>query len=179
MNGQNHEKAGETATDHRAVAAFYDEIYYRNATSSHEPSLHLKRLARRLNVRDGEEVLDIACGTGEWLSVVHRLGARVTGLDISSRAVDLCRVRISDGRFDVGHAETLPYGERAFDLVTCLGSLEHFVDQPAAIREMRRVLKPGGRILILVPNSGFLTYRLGLYRGTQQQAVRETIRSPR
>lgn len=101
----------------------------------------------------------------------------MTGLDISSRAVDLCRVRISDGRFDVGHAETLPYGERVFDLVTCLGSLEHFVDQPAAIREMRRVLKPGGRILILVPNSGFLTYRLGLYRGTQQQAVRETIRS--
>jgi SAM-dependent methyltransferase len=55
--------------------------------------------------------------------------------------------------------------------------LEHFLDQQQALREIKRVLKPGKKVLILVPNSGFLTYRFGLYKGTNQASVRETIRS--
>ena len=59
--------------------------------------------------------------------------------------------------------------------MTCLGSLEHFVDKIAALNEMIRVAKPGARFLILVPNDGFFLRRLGLYRGTFQQAVREDV----
>jgi SAM-dependent methyltransferase len=80
------------------------------------------------------------------------------------------------GEFHTGPAEILPFPDGRYDLVTCLGSLEHFLDQPAALAEMVRVMKPRGKVVILVPNAGFLTYRLGLYKGTQQQAVRETIR---
>ena len=101
----------------------------------------------------------------------------MSGIDISSRAIEVCRKRMPTGEFEIGPAETLPFSDDQFDLVTCLGSLEHFLDQPGALREMARVTGERGRVLILVPNAGFLTYRLGLYRGTHQQTIRETIRT--
>ena len=76
-----------------------------------------------------------------------------------------------------GPAEQLPFGDRQFDVVSCLGALEHFVDPQAALREMVRVAKPGAVFILLVPNAGFLPLRLGLYSGTQQADIREEVRS--
>lgn len=162
--------------NHEGIATFYNEIYYRDAQPPKYQSAHLRRLAASLDLSKGMSVLDVACGAGEWLSVVSSQGGKVSGIDISARAIEVCRKGITEGEFFVGPAETLPFDDSVFDLVTCLGSLEHFLDQPMALREMRRVLRPGGRLLLLVPNANFLTYRLGFYRGTHQQAVRETIR---
>lgn len=163
--------------DHREVAKFYDEVYFRNASGKAKPSRHLLRLATLLDIRPAQRVLDIACGTGDWLDVALAKGLDVAGIDISSRAIEVCRERMPSGKFHVGPAENLPFEDGCFDLVTCLGSLEHFLDQPAALLEMKRVVKTRGRLVILVPNAGFLTHRLGLYRGTHQQAVKETIRT--
>ncbi len=80
-----------------------------------------------------------------------------------------------DGEFAIGPAETLPFGAARFDLVTCLGSLEHFVDKPAALREMQRVATAEAHFLLLVPNAGFLTRRLRLYGGTNQKGVKEDV----
>src|SRR5690606_38797234 len=91
--------------------------------------------------------------------------------------IALCRAQMPEGDFHVGPAERLPFGDGEFDLVTCLGSLEHFLDPVGALKEMRRVARPKARFLILVPNSGFLTRRLGLYRGTWQRTVIERART--
>lgn len=164
--------------DHRTVAAFYNDVYYAKlGAQSGVPDRHLLRLADRLGVSPGQNVLDIACGAGQWLQVAHGRGAEVAGIDISDRAIDVCRKNLPSGNFHVGPAETLPFPTEHFDIVTCLGSLEHFLDQAGALSEMRRVAKPGASILILVPNSGFPPYRAGLYRGTQQKNIRETVRS--
>ena len=162
---------------HQKVAQFYDEVYYRDTQPGGSPSNHLKRLAARLNVTAGQTLLDVACGTGNWLQVASDRGAAVSGIDISEKAIAVCQDRLPASELRVGPAETLPFSNDFFDIVTCLGSLEHFLDQPKALREMVRVAKPGAQVLILVPNAGFLTYRLGLYKGTHQQAVHETIRS--
>lgn len=162
--------------DHRQVAEFYDQHYHREAVPN-PPGRYHARLAERLAIDAGQEVLDVACGTGEWLTAVAGRGAQVSGLDISENAVAVCRQRLPSGTFEVGVAETLPFPSDRFDLVTCLGSLEHFLDQPRALNEMFRVTRPSGRVVILVPNSGFLPFRLGLYKGTQQRFVRETLRS--
>ena len=165
--------------DHKDVANFYDNVYYRHAGEESTPveSWHLRSLVRRLQLRPGQRILDVACGTGEWLCVAHRHGLDVAGVDISRKAIDVCRQRLPNGDFKAAPAERLDFPDQAFDCVTCLGSLEHFLDQQGALREMARVLRPRGKIVLLVPNAGFLPYRLGLYRGTHQQAVRETIRS--
>jgi SAM-dependent methyltransferase len=162
---------------HEQVRRFYDEQYYANAGAGETLPWQMRRIADRMGGMDGHKVLDIACGTGAWLAeLVHR-GASTAGIDISSRAVEQCRRRLPDADIREGVAEQLPFEDCSFDLVTCLGSLEHFLDQPRALREMRRVAKPGATLLILVPNAGFLTRRLGLYGGTGQVAIRETVRS--
>ncbi len=161
------------------VASFYNDIYYGNAdaTAAIAGERHLRALARRLTLHAGQNLLDVACGTGDWLTVASRLGLSVAGADISERAIAVCRKRLPHGTFHVGPAERLDFPDDTFDVISCLGSLEHFLDQKAALREMIRVLKPAGRIVLLVPNAGFLPYRLGWYKGTQQQSIRETIRS--
>ena len=161
--------------DHTDIKHFYDERYYRNAGMPAGVSRYDNRLAQRLGIQEGMEVLDVACGTGRWLLAAQRAGARPAGIDLSETAIDICRKTLADGEFHTGPAETLPFSGSRFDLVTCLGSLEHFLDPHSALREMVRVAKPDANFLILVPNAGFLTRRLGLYSGTQQASVREEV----
>ena len=159
------------------IRNFYDNIYYKNARYDIRPSWHLTKLADLLDLTGEEQFLDVACGKGEWLLVVEKKGARIAGVDISRTAIDICRKNLPKGEFLVSPAETLPFGDARFDIVTCLGSLEHFVDKLAALREMVRVAKPNARLLILVPNEGFYLRRLDLYKGTQQAVAREDVLS--
>ena len=167
---------GNNGVGHDQVRHFYDHEYYVGVEDVMPLPWQVRRIAARLGDLQEREVVDIACGTGQWLSELARRGARVAGVDISSRAVEQCRRRLPQADIRLGVAETLPFDDGRFDFVTCLGSLEHFLDQPRALREMRRVAKSNARFLILVPNAGFLTRRLGLYRGTGQVAIRETVR---
>lgn len=164
---------------HKEVAAYYNDDYYRNLDphGQDSESAHYRRLARKLNVSSGQSVLDVACGQGDWLSSLNNLDLNVYGIDISNKAIKSCRNRIPGGYFTIGLGEQLPFVKSSFDLVTCLGSLEHFLDQKKALEEISRVAGNNARILILVPNSNFLTARLGLYRGTGQARIRETSRS--
>lgn len=167
----------ENKKSHHALRAFYDGHYYAGAEAAPRVSLHLRRLARSL-VGSGEmRVLDVACGKGAWLAAAQQQGARVCGIDIATRAIAVAAHHLPEGDFVEGVAEPLPFADGAFDLVTCLGALEHFPDKAGALREMRRVVRSQGKVLVLVPNAGFLTRRLGLFRGTEQTAVREDVLS--
>lgn len=161
-------------TDHARVKAFYDQDYYGGHALAHA-SWHLRRIAARLDLHPGTRVLDVACGDGAWLELLMANGADPHGVDISSVAVERCKRRLPAADIREAIAESLPHADGSFDLVTCMGSLEHFLDKPRALAEMRRVARPDARFLLLVPNAGFLTRRLGLYRGTQQARVREDV----
>ncbi|GAB4352797.1 MAG: hypothetical protein Kow0073_08630 [Immundisolibacter sp.] len=165
------------AISHQDVKRFYDTEYYRKGQKESRLPWHMRVIADRLGALEGCHVLDVACGNGEWLAELASRGARVAGMDISTRALEVCAARLPQAELKNGVAEALPFDNARFDLVTCLGSLEHFLDQPKALEEMRRVAKPDTRFLILVPNAGFLTRRLGLYSGTGQAAIRETVHS--
>jgi len=80
---------------------------------------------------------------------------RAEGVDISSQAVDFCRERGLDS-VRLGAAEQLPYENGSFDLVTALDVVEHLDDDVAGLREMRRVLRRDGRVLLFVPAFMFL-----------------------
>ena len=99
-------------------------------------------------------ILDVGCGTGANLQMLSQFGA-AEGVDVSSEALEFCRAR---GLTNVkqGAAETLPHGDASFDLVTGLDVIEHLDDDVAGLREMRRVLRPGGRALLFVPAFMFL-----------------------
>ncbi|MDA0820832.1 MAG: class I SAM-dependent methyltransferase [Proteobacteria bacterium] len=159
------------------MKSFYDDVYYANADKPLQNFRHLSGLATKLKIASSDSVLDIACGLGEWLKVCDSRGANVHGIDLSQRAIDYCKKQIPSGEFFAQAAEVLPFDNESFDYVTCLGSLEHFVDPVIALKEMARVSKRGARFVILVPNADFLTRKLKLYYGTNQKDAKEVVRT--
>ena len=109
----------------------------------------LEELVAKLPARERPRILDVGCGTGANLEMLARFGD-AEGVDVSQEALVFCRAR---GLENVrrGAAESLPYPEASFDLVTALDVVEHLDDDVAGLREMRRVLRPGGRALLFVP----------------------------
>lgn len=99
-------------------------------------------------------ILDVGCGTGANLVRLSDFGD-AEGVDISPDALKFCHERGLDN-VKLGAAETLPYDDHEFDLVTAFDVVEHMDDDIAGLREMRRVLRPGGRVLLFVPTFMFL-----------------------
>ena len=122
---------------------FFDEV------ASHRYSLEpaIKEMVRFDDWR-GREVLEAGCGIGTDAVEFARAGARYTGLDFSPTALDLARRRFAleglEARLVEGSVTALPFPERSFDLVYSNGVLHHVEDTHRAIREVHRVLRPGG-----------------------------------
>ena len=108
------------------------------------------RLVKRAGVRAGQRVLDVACGTGVVSVTAARLGARVTGLDLTPKLLERARENAGIAAVEIdwheGDVEKLPFGDAEFDVV--LSQFGHiFAPRPeVAAGEMLRVLKPGGTI---------------------------------
>ncbi len=108
-----------------------------------------RRLVRLAQVRPGERALDLACGTGDIAFAVAAEGARVTGLDITPRMLELAARRSGAATFLAGDMTSLPFTSQTFDLVTTGYGLRNVPDLNTAIDEIARVLRPGGRLLSL------------------------------
>lgn len=167
----------DTESSLNEIRTFYDSVYYQSADAKVYTTSHLRSLARKLGVKPDQQVLDIACGTGQWLLACQEFGARVSGIDISEKAIEICNENIRSGECYCSPAESLPFDDDRFDIVSCLGSLEHFIDPHEALKEMIRVAKSDAIFILLVPNADFLTRKLGLYRGTHQVAAKEEVRT--
>src|SRR5215211_424697 len=99
-------------------------------------------------------ILDVGCGTGANLLMLSKYGD-AEGVDICEDALAFCRERGLE-KVKLGAAEALPYDDDTFDLVTAFDVVEHLDDDLAGLTEMRRVLRPGGRVLLFVPTFMFL-----------------------
>jgi SAM-dependent methyltransferase len=131
----------------------YDEVM---VPRMFEPWAQL--LVDRLEAAVGEAVLDVACGPGSVTRIVAaRVGAtgRVTGCDLSAPMLALARSKPAvPGHAAIDYhqapADRLPVPDGSYDAVTCQQGLQFFSDRPAALREMRRALRQGGRVGIVV-----------------------------
>jgi len=115
-----------------------------------------ERSMEALDLQQGERVLDVGCGTGVFLpAVAARVGreGRVVGLDHSETFLREARARIVDAGLDdvvsfvSGDAQSLPFEDHTFDAAHTERVLMHLADADAAMREMRRVVRPGGRVV--------------------------------
>jgi SAM-dependent methyltransferase len=97
---------------------------------------------------ENPRILDVGCGTGANLEMLAQFGAS-EGVDVSDDALEFCRAK--GLKVHKGLAEKLPFADESFDVVTALDVVEHLDDDVDGLREMRRVLKRGGRTLIFVP----------------------------
>jgi SAM-dependent methyltransferase len=164
-------RGGESLTTIDDVRRYYDEVYFRDLRSS-RPAAHYDLYLRLLKAQPGCSLLDVGCGLGPLLQIAQRRGLKCAGIDLSERAIAEARRLIPGGDLRVGQATELPWPDRSFDYVSCLGALEHFLDEGAALREMRRVATREARFLIMVPNVDYE------HAGTEQGAVvEERLRS--
>ncbi len=99
----------------------------------------------------GKAVLDLGCAGGFMAEAIAERGAHVTGIDPAAQAIEAARAHAAlsghDIKYDVGVGESLPYADGAFDYVVCVDVLEHVQDLDQVLREVERVLRPGGLFL--------------------------------
>ena len=105
----------------------------------------------------GQRLLEVGCGIGTDLVRFAKGGARVTGVDLAQTAIDLARKNfelngVAAEELRVANGEALPYPDSAFDVVYGHGVIQYTSDAPQLIREMHRVLKPGGTGIFMVYN---------------------------
>jgi len=96
------------------------------------------------------DVLDVACGTGYGARMLVR-HARVSGVDRDKKAIDRALSRVT-GTFLVAEVPPIPFPDDSFDFVVSFETVEHILDDREFIREIRRVLRPGGTLLMSTPN---------------------------
>ena len=147
------------------VKELFDSIAERYDLTNRLISLGLDRLWRRkaceevlksLEVRERPlKILDVACGTGDMMLCMRKrlekrnLSGEFYGLDCSEGMLRIARRKVPFAKLSVGTAEEMPYPDGSFDIVSVAFGLRNFFDREKAINELHRVLKPGGRLVIL------------------------------
>ena len=130
-------------------------------------TLGLDRRWRRCAVRGLQgTVLDVACGTGDMVLELQKHGCTVTGVDLSEEMLSIAKRKVENGKWKVADAEHLPFPDDSFDAVTCAFGVRNFVHLEQGLSEMLRVLKPGGRMVILelaTPDSKLIRPFYNLY----------------
>lgn len=135
---------------HRRFFELWSRIY------EHTPLLsdHLARMQRRaveaLGLAAGARVLDLGCGPGRCLDLLVRAGCVAIGGDLSPGMLRSARRR--HGSVTLLSADALPFRARSFDGLVCTNSFHHYPDAARALAEMRRVLRPGGRLALVDPS---------------------------
>lgn len=144
------------------VREMFDNIAPKYDLLNHTLSMSIDRLWRRHVVRlvrraKPRRILDVATGTGDLaIAMARRIeGARILGVDLSERMLDVARSKVEarglDGRIllDRGDAEHLDVADASVDVATVAFGVRNFGDLDAGLRELARVLRPGGRVVIL------------------------------
>ena len=108
-----------------------------------------RRITVEQTVRPGDRTLDACCGTGDLAIGAHKAGAEVVGLDFSERMLERARRKAPALEFVQGDALALPFGDASFDSATVGFGVRNVEDLDAGLRELRRVLREGGRLGIL------------------------------
>jgi demethylmenaquinone methyltransferase / 2-methoxy-6-polyprenyl-1,4-benzoquinol methylase len=128
------------------IAPVYDAM---NRTMTAGLDRRWRRLTAQAVVRPGDAVLDACCGTGDLAIAAARAGGRVTGLDFSGRMLERARRKAPRLTWVEGDLLALPFDDGTFDAATVGFGVRNVEDLERALSELRRVLRPGGRVGVL------------------------------
>ena len=136
------------------VRAMFDRVarVYDRMNSVMTAGMHHRWRAQAANLAalpPDSHALDVATGTGDLAVALRARGAEVVGLDFSERMLELARAKAPDCRFVAGNALDLPFGDEEFDAATVGFGARNFSDLRRGLAEMVRVVRPGGRVVVL------------------------------
>ena len=170
----------KNAQEERMIESFdkesrvYSDWYSGNTSMAHSFTIRRQRVYELLRGSKRGRVLDIGCGPGVMVERLVNDGFEFFGVDISEGMIQECRERfgrVKSAHFSVGRIEKLDFPDAYFDAIICMGVVEYIDDDAAAVKEMARVLKPGGRAIITLPN------KLSPYRIWDRIILRRPITS--
>jgi SAM-dependent methyltransferase len=153
------------------LAAEYDKwhtsVFESDPEHADESSPWYQLVMEYLPAVEGKRILEIACGRGGFSRLLGSRGASVCGADFSASAVEIAKEKLLRNpsladrvTYLQADAQDMPFEENSFDIVVSCETIEHVPDPGAAVREMYRVCKPGGRLFLTTPN--YLNF-MGLY----------------
>ncbi|MFL6030865.1 MAG: ubiquinone/menaquinone biosynthesis methyltransferase [Gaiellaceae bacterium] len=128
------------------IAPVYDAM---NRTMTAGLDRRWRRITAEAVVRPGDAVLDACCGTGDLAVAAARAGGRVTGVDFSERMLERARRKAPELEWLSGDLLALPFADAGFDAATVGFGVRNVEDLERALGELRRVLRPGGRLAVL------------------------------
>ena len=141
---------------------YYEELWERLPDVLAPPDLATRRACLLAEARRGDRALDLGCGVGDFAAELAGAGAEVVGIEVAEAAVARARARHPDLDFRVAPVDgPLPLPDGSFDLVWASEVIEHIADTARWLSEVRRVLAPGGRLLITTPSHGRLRLAVG------------------
>jgi SAM-dependent methyltransferase len=147
--GSNRFRAGqlvptEGATTLSSTIAYDSAAYAKvNRLDPH----HLQRIGEWLPDLRGQDVLEVGCGRGHLLRALQEAGADAIGVDVNPQAI---AQGVADG-MSVAQADALPFPDESFDALVSVHTIEHLPDLDGALTEMVRVIRPGGRLILIYP----------------------------
>ncbi len=130
----------------------YDESYYRSRELWPDFRYEIKTILRQAALSGDSRVLELGCGGGELLARLEQQTRLAVGTDLSSEGLRLARLE-GRGHLLCGRAEQLPFSGNSFDALVAQHLVEHLSDPAEALREWRRVLRPGGILALVTPNA--------------------------
>jgi len=130
-----------------SISARYDRA--NTVLSGGVHHLWRRRAVKAANVKPGDRVLDCATGTGDLAIAFHKAGARVTGTDFVPEMLEHARAKTSAIEFEVADVTKLPYPDATFDVASISFGIRNVGEPRRGIAEMARVVKPGGRVIVL------------------------------
>jgi ubiquinone/menaquinone biosynthesis C-methylase UbiE len=136
---------------HSTISDYIDEKYYNWILNNLKPD-------------SGDIALDVACGKGHLLRFYEDIGLTAFGIDISIVALREAKKNLKSSHLVLASGEYLPFKESSFNIITCLGSLEHFIYPERGVNEMSQALKKDGLAYVLLPNAYFIGHIYMVYK---------------
>lgn len=131
----------------------YNRIYADSGI--HANSAYYRWIVKILGPKPNTKILDVSCGEGIFLREILRLGRKIDayGLDISAVALGIAHKSAPEAKIVLADGQRVPFSDAQFDYVTCLGSLEHYLDPESGLKELLRAAKKEAKFCIVLPNS--------------------------
>ncbi len=141
---------------------YYEDLWSRLPADLLAPDWELRRGFLLDRMRPGERVLDLGSGAGDFTAEITRAGAKAVGVEVAEAAIARARSRHPELEFRLAALdEPLPLRDGEFDVVWSSEVIEHVADTATWLSEVRRVLRPGGRLLLTTPSHGRVRLALG------------------
>jgi len=148
---------------------FYEKEYHYDEDVVVLDNKRIEHFFEQVKFSNVKRYLDIGCGVGWALKYCFNKGLECVGFDIAERPIRLSRDILSqEVKTLVANGEQLPFPAEHFDLISSLGTIEHFTSPSQGLKEIARVTRTGGQVLLVVPNSYWILNKLTFYKGTEQ-----------